>query len=636
MDEPAREELDRRGVSSREFDVLEAVAERMTNAEIAARLCVSERTVESHVSSLLRKLGVRNRVELAEWVPRADRGRVLGDRYPYQLDATASKGVCVGRDDELQRLLACWDRAEARTTVAVVRGEAGIGKSRLAAAVAAEVHRRGGGVALGTCSDGPQRPYEPFMIAIEADLARLSDEELQRRVGTQGGTFARVSPDVAARLDVAGQDVVDPERERAAVQGALLDYLARAASMRRLLFVVEDLHWATAGTRDAIAHIARTGGDAPLMLLVTTRDAPPYVEAGFGAFLGRLAGVPSVEMIAMAGLDVSAAASLIEAVGGDLDPQQGVSLTGGNPLFLRELAREGPGSRTLGEMVSDRFDRLDPGDLDVVDVAAVAGDQIDVTLIASALDRSTADVLDSLERTESAGLVGPGAAPGRLAFTHDVFRSVRYASLTTSRRLRLHAAIAHALSARAAGEKVSGELARHACLAGPRFDPAVAADLARRAGDAAADATDHGEAATHYRRALEVARHRARTPTTAPVCSCRSALVPRSSSSVTPTDRRCCAQQPKLRFGREMPSPWRRPSARWRRCREGPPRTIAGIDCSGRWLEPRSRCFRRARSHGGSGSSRSSACSCGSPMNPVVVPRWSDPPCVPLADSATR
>jgi DNA-binding NarL/FixJ family response regulator len=504
VDEPAREELDRRGVSSREFDVLEAVADRMTNAEIAARLCVSERTVESHVSSLLRKLGVRNRVELADWMPRGNRRGVLGDRFPDQFDAIASRGVCVGRDDELQRLLACWDRAATRTTVAVVRGEAGIGKSRLAAAVAVEVHRRGGGVALGLCSDGPQRPYEPFMTAIEADLVRLSDDELARRLGAQAGTFARLSSHVATRLDVGGQDVVDPERERAAVQGALYEYLARAAYARRLLFVVEDLHWATAGTREVIAHISRSGGAAPLMMLVTTRDAPPYVEAGFGAFLGRLAGVPSVEMIPLAGLDVSAAASLIDAVGSDLDPEQGVSLTGGNPLFLREVAREGPGSRTLGEMVSDRFDRLGRGDLDVVDIAAVAGDQIDVTLIASALDRSTADVLDSLERTEETGLLGPGTGPGRFAFTHDVYRSVRYASLTTSRKLRLHAALAVALSDQATAGKVSADLARHACLAGPRFDPTVAADLARQAGNAAADATDHGEAAAHYRRALEV------------------------------------------------------------------------------------------------------------------------------------
>ena len=77
--------------------------------------------------------------------------------------------------------------------------------------------------------------------------------------------------------------------------------------------------------------------DAPLMLLVTARDEPPDVEAGFAAFLGRLASLPSVTMLRLAGLDVAAAASLIDMVGGDLDPEQGVNLTGGNPRSWGKL-----------------------------------------------------------------------------------------------------------------------------------------------------------------------------------------------------------------------------------------------------------------------------------------------------------
>jgi DNA-binding NarL/FixJ family response regulator len=501
VDEPGREALGRRGVSRRELEVLAAVAERLTNAEIAGQLCVSERTVESHVSSLLHKLGAANRTELRRWA--GQRTRESDNQLPHQLDAIARGGPCVGRDEGLQRLLACWDRAAAGTTVAVVRGEAGMGKSRLTAEVAIEVHRRGGRVWLGTCVDGSQRPYEPFMVPIEDELARLSDDELRRELGAWGVTFARLSSDMAMRLGVVGPDVVDPERERVAVQAALHEHLMRRARAKPLLFVIEDLHWASAGTRDSVAHIARAGGDAPLMLLVTTRDERPFVDGGFGAYLGRLTALPSVEVVALSGLDSAAAADVIADVGGDLDPEQGVRQTGGNPLYLRELAREGTRSRSLGELVADRFDRLDPGDLDILDLAAVAGEQIDVALVASALDRSADDVLDALERAEAAGLVGPGAHPGRFAFAHDVFRSGRYASLTASRRLRLHAAVATALGRRSADETVLAELARHACLAVPRFDPSTAADLARRAGDAASDATDHGAAAEHYRRALD-------------------------------------------------------------------------------------------------------------------------------------
>jgi len=53
------------GVTAREAEVLGLVAEGLSNAAIAEKLFLSVRTVESHVSSLLAKLGVNSRAELA-------------------------------------------------------------------------------------------------------------------------------------------------------------------------------------------------------------------------------------------------------------------------------------------------------------------------------------------------------------------------------------------------------------------------------------------------------------------------------------------------------------------------------------------------------------------------------------------
>jgi DNA-binding CsgD family transcriptional regulator len=60
------EQLIRAGVTDREADVLWAVAERLRNREIADRLHVSIRTVESHIAALLRKLQAGDRAALAD------------------------------------------------------------------------------------------------------------------------------------------------------------------------------------------------------------------------------------------------------------------------------------------------------------------------------------------------------------------------------------------------------------------------------------------------------------------------------------------------------------------------------------------------------------------------------------------
>ena len=115
-----------RSITAREAEVLRAVQQRLSNAEIAEQLYVSERTVESHVSSLLRKLHVANRRELAR----------LAGAAPTNVPSVVTSFV--GRGDELDAV----DRALARHRVVTLIGPGGVGKTRLALEVASRVSAR--------------------------------------------------------------------------------------------------------------------------------------------------------------------------------------------------------------------------------------------------------------------------------------------------------------------------------------------------------------------------------------------------------------------------------------------------------------------------------------------------------------
>src|SRR3954470_11341563 len=96
------------GVSAREAEVLAALADRLTNAEIAARLFISERTVESHVSSLLRKLHGSDRLQLSAIARQM--GTHEAPMLPPSLELLVDPATYVGRTSELSMLRGLWAR----------------------------------------------------------------------------------------------------------------------------------------------------------------------------------------------------------------------------------------------------------------------------------------------------------------------------------------------------------------------------------------------------------------------------------------------------------------------------------------------------------------------------------------------
>ncbi|WP_097212885.1 MULTISPECIES: ATP-binding protein [unclassified Rhodococcus (in: high G+C Gram-positive bacteria)] len=118
-------------ISAREAEVLALVGEHLSNAEIGARLFISVRTVESHVSSLLRKLEVPDRRALAQ---RASEPAHTDRSHPAPV-LPAPLTSFIGRKLERAELTAMVKNDRQVTAV----GPGGVGKTRLALTVAAEL-----------------------------------------------------------------------------------------------------------------------------------------------------------------------------------------------------------------------------------------------------------------------------------------------------------------------------------------------------------------------------------------------------------------------------------------------------------------------------------------------------------------
>ena len=209
--------LARAGVTEREAEVLLAVAERLRNREIAGRLHVSVRTVESHVAALLRKLGVADRAALAEM------GADLGRTAPADALLPVPLTSLVGRQSETSQLTALVDAHRLVT----LTGAGGVGKTRLALHVAT-VHA------------------DPFPDGVRlADLAPVTPDMV-------GDTLARA-------LGVVPQPGC-----------SLRDILREVAGETRCLLVVDNCEHVVAEAAEIVADLLTAGG--PLRVLATSRE----------------------------------------------------------------------------------------------------------------------------------------------------------------------------------------------------------------------------------------------------------------------------------------------------------------------------------------------------------------------------
>jgi DNA-binding CsgD family transcriptional regulator/tetratricopeptide (TPR) repeat protein len=394
---------------------------------------------------------------------------------------TGLSPVMVGRADELARL-----RQLVATTgdpaIALICGEAGIGKSRLVAELVATLPPALPVLAGQGSQGAPGRPFQLLLEAVEPQVAAWDavPERLADRAEPLRLLLAPVAPKLAGPVE---REYGQEELLRAAA--ALVRELAGPDGA---LLVFEDLHWADAESVALFGRLAVTA-DLPLLLVGTFRPEAvarrhPLVELLADLERQRLVTTVALERLGRAGVG-----ELLAAVYGDPVPFRVAEAlhrrTGGNPFFLEELVvtagRADPARLaalplpwSLSEAVLRRLDDLAPAQRRVVDAAAVLGRRVSFDLLA-AVTGSGEDELIAILRHLVTENVMAEEEPDVFAFRHALTREAIAGRLLGRERRRLHEKALAAIQETGGGDWAA--VAWHAQGAG-RYDELV--EAARR------------------------------------------------------------------------------------------------------------------------------------------------------------
>ncbi|HEY2188036.1 MAG TPA: adenylate/guanylate cyclase domain-containing protein, partial [Caldimonas sp.] len=304
----------------------------------------------------------------------------------------------VGRDEELREFRAvaeaCFERKRSR--VVVVRGDPGVGKSRLVAEFGSVAASLGVSCHFAAVLDfGSETGRDAVRSVARSVLgvAAAADDEMRRKaiacavaeraLAAEQRLFLHDLLDVAPPSDLRALAAAmnTAARERGSID-ALCELIASAAAAVPLLVVVEDIHWADAWTLERLAALAVGAARQPLLLVMTTRFAG---DPTAGAWRTQLHGAPllGIDLAPLEREDALHLAELASSIAPKLVASC-VERAEGNPLFLLQLlldlgeATQASLPGSIQALVHTRMDRLAGHDKAALQAAAVLGQRFAV------------------------------------------------------------------------------------------------------------------------------------------------------------------------------------------------------------------------------------------------------------------
>jgi DNA-binding SARP family transcriptional activator/tetratricopeptide (TPR) repeat protein len=463
-----------------------------------------------------------------------------GVALPAELRDRAQSPL-VGRKAELTELRRLWDPARTGVPaepgaggplrhgsrqIVVLSGDAGIGKTSLAAQLAGEAHSEGAVVLAGRSQEEGIAPYQPFLEALRHYFASAPEDHLVPAVREYGAELARLIPELRRRvpeLEEIGPS--EPEIERYRLFEAVVGLLRGIAVQAPIMLVLDDLHWADQPTLLLLRHLARAREPARLLILVAYRSE--RLNPGLLDMLAELRRDRLLASIEIGGLSERETAELVRQRTGEA-PSHALTRalhaeTEGSPFFIEEIARNlvGAGVRVseataadlasfavpegVKQVVATRLSRLAPGTVEWLRVASVIGREFDIELLEQVVDMGEEEFLGALEESLGAALLLEADASlgsERYGFAHALIRDAIYEGMSAPRRARLHRRVGEALEA--SGAAPVQALALHFTRAADADNADKAVAYARAAAEQANEQLAYDEAGQHYARALEV------------------------------------------------------------------------------------------------------------------------------------
>jgi class 3 adenylate cyclase/tetratricopeptide (TPR) repeat protein len=443
-----------------------------------------------------------------------------------RLEAAAARGLTpfVGREDELRLLMNRWERAlDGEGQVALIIGEAGIGKSRLVQHFHVQItgtpHTW---IDLAAAPIFQNTPFYPVGDMLKQALAWRGNESAEEQLTRLESALelARVKPAealplLAPLLNLAlpakyPPSALSPEQQRRRLLATLVELAMGFARVQPTVITIEDLHWADPSTLELIQLLVEQRARVPLLLVYTARPEfrPqwPLRAHHTQIMLNRLSDRQAREMVVQVAAGSALAAETAESV---------VGRSTGVPLFVEELTRavlESGNAKLTGREIPAtlqasliaRLDRLGAA-REVAQAGATIGDEFSYELL-RAVAYVTEDELKSAlgALLEAELLYVHGIAPeATYLFKHALVRDIAYDTLLKSRRRELHRRVAEAIEKRFPEMATTTPefLAHHYTEAG-LFAEAVR--YWRKAGLKEIERSAHREAIAHLKKGLEL------------------------------------------------------------------------------------------------------------------------------------